>query len=229
MVGFRVQLCFVPRLITLVVIAALSTGLGATHFAPGSSAAVAADPTPGAVLKVLRRISVSVRADDRWFTVTSSAMEPALRCARPGYGCLGAADDKIVVRPYGPSRLPVRGDIVVFTTPPGVKRQCGMGGTFVKRIVGLPGERLEFRFIGGLQYVFVNGRRLREPYVPSSRRATDGHRPVKVPNQHYFVLGDRRSSSCDSAVWGSLSGDRIIGRTIAIYWPPARARRLGPD
>jgi signal peptidase I len=222
-----------PRLGVLpLVTAAIATGLAATHLVTPSTAATADDSTPTDVAGVLQKISVRPRVGDRAFVVKSSSMEPTLHC-KTGGECLGATDDRILVRPYRRSREPTRGDIVAFTTPPGAKVACGAGGTFVQRIVGLPGERLEFRVLGKFPhlfvYVFVNGRRLHEAYVPPSRRETHVHRPTTLRTGHYWVLGDNRANSCGSNAWGSLPGKRLIGRAIAVYWPPARAQRLGPD
>ena len=60
---------------------------------------------------------------------------------------------------------PERGDIVVFETPLAARQRCGAGGTFVKRIIGLPGERVELRSERSSTYVYINGRRLEEPYI----------------------------------------------------------------
>lgn len=216
----------VPAFVTV----AIATGLATTHLVTTSTAATADDPKPTDVAAVLQRISVHPRLADRGFVVKSNSMERTLHCSRPGVECLGATDDRILVRPYGRSREPARGDIVAFTTPPGARIACGQGGTFVQRIVGLPGERLEFRVLGKFPhlfvYVFVNGRKLRETYVPPSRRATKAHRPLTVPTGHYWVLGDNRANTCGSNAWGSLPRNRLIGRAIAVYWPSARARRL---
>lgn len=220
-----------PRLRVLALVAAaIATGLAATHFVTPSTAAIAGDPKPADVMAVLQRISVRPSIGDRAFIVESNSMERTLHCSRPSVECSGATDDRILVRPYGLSREPARGDIVAFAAPPGAKIACGEGGTFVQRIVGLPGERLEFRVLGKLPYlfvyIFVNGRRLHEPYVSPSRRATNAHRPITVPTGHYWVVGDNRANTCGSNAWGSLARKRLIGRAIAIYWPSVRARRL---
>src|SRR5947209_17237686 len=81
------------------------------------------------------------------FRIPSSSMEPTLHCAKPGAWCLGSHSDRVIV-----NRLayrfgdPKRGQIVVFSAPPAV-RECGSGegGTFVKRLIGLPGERVTER------------------------------------------------------------------------------------
>jgi signal peptidase I len=114
---------------------------------------------------------------------------------------------------------PDRGDIVVFDTPPGARERCGAGGVFVKRIIGLPGESWEER--NG--FVYINGRKLDEPYIRPERRDLSGTYPArKIPKNHYFMMGDNRLSSCDSRVWGTVSRDNLIGKVFFVYWPPNR-------
>src|SRR5438445_12608937 len=77
------------------------------------------------------------------YRIPSASMEPTLHCARPAEGCKAATSDRVIAdrlayRFHGPRR----GDIVVFTAPSAAARACQAGGTFVKRVVGLPGERL---------------------------------------------------------------------------------------
>jgi signal peptidase I len=137
-------------------------------------------------------------------------MEPTIHCGRPKPGCLGAADDRVVVRV--PARTVRRGDILVFKAPKVAARRCGAGGTFLKRIVGLPGETWSER--GG--YVYVDGRKLSEPYLRPNRRSPVAHRPARIPANAYVVLGDNRIASCDSAVWGPLPKADIIGKVMRI-------------
>lgn len=148
-------------------------------------------------------------------------MEPTLHCARPGLGCLASAADHILVRPYGKTR-PRRGDIVIFKTPQLAVVRCGAEGTFDKRVIGLPGEKLEER--NG--FVYIDGHRVAEPYVQAGRRDKQSLR-VTIPAGRYFVMGDSRATSCDSRTWGTVPAANIIGRAIAIWWPSKRARRLG--
>ena len=90
---------------------------------------------------------------------------------------------------------------------------------FVKRIVGLPGERVDVSRDG---FVAINGKRLDESdYIEPRRRGGEGD-SLTVPKGRYYLLGDNRQKSCDSRVWGALEEDRIIGEVFAIYWPPQR-------
>jgi signal peptidase I len=158
------------------------------------------------------------------YRIPSSSMEPTLHCARPATGCEARFSDRVLANRFiYHFRDPGRGDVVVFDTPERAQRICGAGGTFVKRIVGLPGERLELRISNGAAFVFIDGRKLDEPYVEQQRR--DGvveERRWTIPEGQYFVMGDNRSQSCDSTKWGPLPRDNIIGKVFMTYWPPNR-------
>jgi signal peptidase I len=153
------------------------------------------------------------------YRIPSSSMEPTLHCAQPGAGCEARFSDRVLA-----NRLvyhlndPERGDIVVFDVPPLAEARCGAGGTFVKRLIALPGESWSMR--DGV--VYIDGRRLIEPYVKGDRRSTETRAPQKVAAGHYVMLGDNRSQSCDSRVWGTVPRDNIIGKVFATYWPPNR-------
>ena len=87
---------------------------------------------------------------------------------------------------------------------------------FIKRVIGLPGDRVEIK--DGV--VSVNGVELDEPYVyggPTEASATGD--VVVVPPGEYFALGDHRTDSTDSRVFGFVSKDDIIGRALVRYWP----------
>ena len=104
-----------------------------------------------------------------------------------------------------------RGDIIVFKFPLNPERD------FIKRVIGLPGEKVELRN----KTVYINDEPLAEPYLPShmtrlvpgagavSQR--DNHGPTTVPDGHYFMMGDNRDNSEDSRYWGTLPHDHIKG------------------
>ena len=91
------------------------------------------------------------------YRIPSGSMEPTLHCAKPAADCEGRFSDRVLAcRFCYRISSPKRGDIVVFHTPALAAARCGTGGTFVKRLIGLPGERWEER--NG--FVYVNGARL---------------------------------------------------------------------
>ena len=153
------------------------------------------------------------------YRIPSSSMEPTLHCAGAGLGCTARFSDRVLANRFIYHFTdPDRGDIVVFETPQAARENCGAGGTFVKRIVGLPGEVWEMR--NG--YVYIDGVRLRETYVRADRRNGDNKPPYRIPKDHYYVMGDNRVQSCDSRVWGALPRANLIGKVFAVYWPPKR-------
>jgi signal peptidase I len=158
------------------------------------------------------------------YRIPSSSMEPSLHCARPASGCEARFSDRVLANRFiYHLREPRRGEIVVFKTPPEARARCGAGGTFVKRIIGLPGETLEVKLVRGDGVVYINGHRLQEPYVRSDRRAQSAvTQPTKIPPGQYFMMGDNRVQSCDSRVWGSVPRKNLIGKVFATYWPPNR-------
>ncbi len=157
------------------------------------------------------------------YRIPSSSMEPTLHCARPAAGCESRFSDRVLANRFIYHFTdPERGDVVVFETPPAAKAKCGAGGTFVKRIVGLPGETVGIRLRGGAAFVYIDGRRLEEPYIEHDRRDIGPEEKFKVAAGSYFVMGDNRSQSCDSRVWGSVPEDNLIGKVFMTYWPPQR-------
>jgi signal peptidase I len=157
------------------------------------------------------------------YRIPSSSMEPSLHCARPADGCEARFSDRVLANRFiYRFRDPERGEIVVFETPPAAQQRCGAGGTFVKRLIGLPGERVELRTEGGLSYVYIDGRKLEEPYIGADRRDTRGPQTFNVPQGQYFMMGDNRSKSCDSREWGTVPRENLIGKVFATYWPPNR-------
>ncbi len=102
-----------------------------------------------------------------------------------------------------------RGDVVVFWYPLDTSK------SYIKRVVGLPGEWVTI--MEGR--VFIDGKPLQEPYVPTEYADRRSYSPVHVEPDHYYVLGDRRESSNDSRVWGTVDRQFIYGKAVFVYWP----------
>jgi signal peptidase I len=135
------------------------------------------------------------------FRIPSGSMEPTLR---PGDQVLV---DKLAYR----SDLPARGDLAAFQRP-------GSSDVFLKRVVGLPGDTVEMRD----GYLYVDHRRLREPFVDHSRVDSVFFGPVRVPRGRVFLMGDNRGDSIDSRDFGAIPRDDLIGRVALLFWPPGR-------
>jgi len=162
------------------------------------------------------------------YRIPSSSMEPTLHCARPAAGCEAGTSDRVLANRFiYHFRDPRRGEIVVFNTPPLARQECGSEGTFVKRLIALPGEVWEER--NG--FVYINGRKLNEPYIQPSRRDSQTlgladlpprGKYTRIPAGYYLMMGDNRNSSCDSRRWGLVPRKNLIGKVFATYWPPGR-------
>ena len=154
------------------------------------------------------------------YRIPTPSMEPTLHCGKPVGGCRARASDRVIAnRIVYRFHAPERGDIIVFNAPAKVEHACNASGTFVKRIVGLPGEKVSMR----RGDVFIDVVRLKEPYLAAGYGGSlSGDWPRSPPNG-YFVLGDNRTMSCDSRRWGTVPRDSIVGRVDIRYWPPNRA------
>jgi signal peptidase I len=155
------------------------------------------------------------------YRIPSPSMEPTLHCAKPTEFCQGRFSDRVIA-----NRLayrfgdPKRGQIVVFKTPEAARR-CGLsdgGSTFVKRIVGLPGETVSER--DGV--IYIDGDSLVEPHVDPTLRGDETNKWPRIAPGHYFVLGDARIHSCDSRTWGTVPRRNLVGPVMLTYWPPDR-------
>jgi signal peptidase I len=107
---------------------------------------------------------------------------------------------------------PQRGDIAVLRPP-------NEDVDLIKRIIGLPGDRLMIHH----GEVYINDQALDEPYIHFSAGYTfpiDGQ-PLIVPPGQYFVLGDNRSNSRDSHLGWFVPAENLVGRAWLTYWPPA--------
>ena len=102
-----------------------------------------------------------------------------------------------------------RGDVVVFWYPRDHSK------SFIKRVVGLPGETIEIR----AGRVYVDHKEWKEPYVPFSYLDDLSYPPVQIPDDSYFVMGDHRDSSNDSRVFGPVARQNIYGKAVFAYWP----------
>jgi len=109
-----------------------------------------------------------------------------------------------------------RGDIVVFWYPKETSK------SFVKRIVGLPGEEVEVR----AGDVYIDGVELDESYLKVAYLDHQSYSPVVVPKDSFFVMGDHRNSSNDSRHWGAVPRKNIFGKAIFRYWPVTKMGAL---
>ncbi len=110
---------------------------------------------------------------------------------------------------------PKRGDVIVIKFPKDTRQ------FFIKRIIGLPGESVELK--SGKVFIFnkenPQGMELKEPYLTDSILTLGKSRTVKLGSGEYYVLGDNRTASSDSRVWGILPEDDIIGRAWLRVFP----------
>jgi signal peptidase I len=131
------------------------------------------------------------------FEIQMHSMEPTL-----------LPDDRVLVdKRFYRSHEPRRGDVIVFRYPLSPDKQ------YLKRIVGLPGDRVEIRS-GRLH---INGRELVEVYVNGT--PVGGYDPATIPANAYFVLGDNRNNSEDSRSFGPISRESLLGKVTKIYYP----------
>ncbi len=145
--------------------------------------------------------------------IPSGSMEPTL-----------AIDDRLIIEKlsYRFSQ-PQRGDIVVFNPTAALEEQK-FKDAFIKRVVGLPGERIEVKD----GKVWVNGQPIAENYT-AERANYNWQFEGVIPANSYIVLGDNRNSSYDSHYWGLVPKDKLVGRAIVRFWPPARVGGIPPQ
>ena len=115
-----------------------------------------------------------------------------------------------------PIKEPKRGDIIVFRFP------RDRSTDYIKRVVGLPGDKLEIRD----KTLLINDRKVDDPYahfttaevLPEGISPKDNLGPIVVPPDKYFVMGDNRDNSSDSRFWGFVDDADILGKAMIIYW-----------
>jgi len=138
------------------------------------------------------------------YQIPSASMSPTLRVG-----------DRILTTKYNFSPEKThRGDVIVFKYPKDRKTD------YVKRVIGLPGEKISILN----NKVFIDGKRLDEPYTASHNSERYG--PYTVPQGSYFVMGDNRDVSLDSRVWGPVPVDLIEGLVYKICYPFSRSGPL---
>ncbi len=137
--------------------------------------------------------------------IPSGAMEPTVQ-----------VNDRLIIDKHTyKSESPKRGDIVIFKPTEALEKQ-NFKDSFIKRIIGLPGEIVEVK--NGK--VYINNIPLQENYIAEPPNYEYG--PVKIPANSYFVLGDNRNNSYDSHYWGFVPQSLISGKAIGIFCPIER-------
>ena len=109
-----------------------------------------------------------------------------------------------------------RGDVIVFRYPRDPAK------SYIKRVIAVAGDRV--RIEAGV--VFVNGKRLREMYVPRMYEDVRSYPEAIVPPHSYFVLGDHRNLSNDSRDFGPVDESFIYGKAVFGYWPVGKLGTL---
>ena len=171
------------------------------------------------------------------YRIPSGSMLPTLRI-----------NQRILVDRIGTHFFNVHvGDIVVFhppedtagcanaregqtTTGPEAARACAVtqsrqgSVTFVKRVVGLPGDRISIRD----GHVIRNGLPEKDSYIVPCNGSGECNFPltITIPRGDYFMMGDNRPDSDDSRFWGPVPKAWIIGKAFFTYWPPDRLGSL---
>jgi signal peptidase I len=161
------------------------------------------------------------------YRIPSESMEPTLDVGQ-----------RVLVNRIG-SRFtdPEVGDVVVFHPPRGADtNECGApkpqdqacalptgersNVNFIKRVVGVPGDRI--RIING--HVIRNGKREKDDYINPCQAGDECTLPreIRIPKDHFFMMGDNRGASDDSRFWGPVPKKWVIGGAFATYWPPKR-------
>jgi signal peptidase I len=153
------------------------------------------------------------------YSIPSGSMEPTLQIGDR------IVVDKLAYHLHGVGT----GDIIVFSTPPNENCAGPPVADLVKRVIGLPGQTVSLSSGGR---VYINGKLLIEPWLPSGQRADTYpgpsgepyalHQPYRVPAGDVYVMGDNRTQSCDSRYWGPVRQSTIVGKVDVRLWPFSR-------
>src|SRR3989442_3190066 len=188
---------------------------------PVSSSLVASEPTPATRVPQEASPTHSLRKEFRVWTrdllvaiglalVIIVFLYQPVKVEGTSMAPLLSEQERICINKFVYRFEPIqRGDVVVFWYP------LDHSKSFIKRVVGLPGEAVEIR----QGAVYVDGKIVREPYVPPQYEDLSDFGPVRVPKDNYFVMGDHRISSNDSRVFGPVASRFIYGRAVFAYWP----------
>jgi signal peptidase I len=175
----------------------------------------------------------------RPFSIPTAAMQPTLMGNRKSAGGEMLKGDRIMVDEWTYHwHLPTRGDIAVFKTEGIAESERAQyaiptGQFYVKRIVGLPGERVSVRSAD----IYINGQKLSDPKVVDHILANTNinqdmlriglpGKEVQLGADEYFLVGDNVTNSLDSRYYGPVKREYFLGRIGWIYWPAERRRSM---
>lgn len=155
------------------------------------------------------------------FKIPSGSMEPTLLVGdhilvnKFIYGIKIPFINKTII----PVSKPKRGDIAVFIYPLDMKKD------FIKRVIGLPGEKIEIIN----RNILINGNLFDDPFGVYDRDSKENKKlgPIIVPANSIFVMGDNRDHSYDSRYWGVVPLELLKGKAIIVYWSWPHWKRLG--
>ena len=125
---------------------------------------------------------------------------------------------------------PQQGDVIVFEFPEDRNKSYFARRDFIKRVVGVPGDVVEVRekqvYVNGVKYELPQAIHKEADTLPAEYGPRDFMKPVTVPADSYFVMGDNRDRSYDSRFWGFVTDPEIKGKAFIKYWSWDSERHL---